>query len=82
MAAPEEALGRLLSAAAVRERAHEMLELGFAGEVDGWRVDLSRLADAANLAAMVTRQSYPDLAIPFHARWRHFMAGAPKLPGR
>ncbi|HWH22880.1 MAG TPA: DUF1688 family protein, partial [Allosphingosinicella sp.] len=22
----------------------------------------------------------PDLAIPFHARWRHFVAGEPKLP--
>jgi hypothetical protein len=81
MATPEEALRRLLGAAAVRERAHEMLELGLAGELDGWRIDLSRLPDAADLTAEVTRQSYPDLAIPFHARWRHFMAGEPQLAG-
>jgi hypothetical protein len=70
----------LLSAAAVRERAHEMLELALAGKVDGWRVDLDRLADAADLTAAVTRENYPDLAIPFHARARHFVAGPPRLP--
>ena len=75
-----EALRGLLSAAAVRERAHEMLELAMEGRVDGWRVDLSRLGAAAELTAEVTRQSYPDLDIPFHARWRHFLAGEPQLP--
>lgn len=75
-----EALRRLLSAAAVRERAHEMLELTLAGKVEGWEVDLARLDDAAALTARVTRENYPDLAIPFHARARHFVAGAPKLP--
>jgi hypothetical protein len=28
----------------------------------------------------VTRERFPDLDIPFHARGRHFVAGAPKLP--
>jgi hypothetical protein len=70
----------LLSAAAVRERAHEMLELALEGRVDGWRVDLDRLHDAADRTAAVTREAYPDLRIPFHARFRHFVAGAPKLP--
>jgi hypothetical protein len=80
MAGPSEPLRRLLSAAAVRERAHEMLELALDGRVDGWRVDLDRLQDAADLTAEMTRQAYPDLRIPFHARFRHFVAGAPKLP--
>jgi hypothetical protein len=70
----------LLSAAAVRERAHEMLALALDGKVEGWRVDLDRLAEAADLTAAVTRENYPDLAIPFHARARHFVAGAPALP--
>ncbi|HEX8573998.1 MAG TPA: DUF1688 family protein, partial [Allosphingosinicella sp.] len=70
----------LLSAAAVRERAHEMLELALAGEVEGWTVDLSRLEDAADRTVAVTRERYPDLDIPFHARGRHFIAGAPQLP--
>ena len=80
MSYDHEALRRLLSAAAVRERAHEMLELALDGKVDGWRVDPSRLSDAAELTAEVTRQSYPELDIPFHARSRHFIAGAPHLP--
>ena len=75
------AIDGLLSAAAVRERAHEMLALALEGRVEGWRVDLDRLGDAADLTARVTRENYPSLDIPFHARWRHFVAGAPKLPG-
>ena len=81
MSGPDEALRRLLSAAAVRERAHEMLDLALAGKVEGWAVDLSRLDEAAELTASVTRARYPDLAIPFHARSRHFVAGAPELDG-
>ncbi|HKR25206.1 MAG TPA: DUF1688 family protein [Allosphingosinicella sp.] len=72
---------RLLSAAAVRERAHEMLDLALEGKVGGWRVDLARLGDAAERTAAATRERYPDLAIPFHARWRHFVAGEPALRG-
>ena len=80
MTSSEDALRGLLSAAAVRERAHEMLELALDGRVEGWRVDLDKLADAAGLTAKVTRENYPSLDIPFHARWRHFVAGAPELP--
>ncbi|HEX8365141.1 MAG TPA: DUF1688 family protein [Allosphingosinicella sp.] len=69
----------LLSAAAVRGRAHEMLDLAIAGEVEGWSVDLGRLEDAADLVASITRERFPTLEIPFHARWRHFVAGAPEL---
>jgi hypothetical protein len=70
----------LLNAAAVRERAHEMLDLAIAGEVAGWEVDLGRLGEVADLVAAVTRERFPDLAIPLHARGRHFVAGAPILP--
>jgi hypothetical protein len=68
----------LLSAAAVRERAQEMLGLALDGRVEGWTVDPDRLGDAADLTAAVTRERYPDLAIPFHARARHFVAGEPE----
>jgi hypothetical protein len=74
------ALLALLSAAAVRERAHEMLDIALEGGVEGWAVDLGRLDAAADLTAKVTREAYPNLAIPFHARWRHFVAGEPRLP--
>jgi hypothetical protein len=62
----------LLSAAAVRERAHELLAAALAGEVAEWRVDLGQLDAAADLTAEVVREAYPDLSVPFHARWRHF----------
>lgn len=78
MPTPDAAISGLLKAAAVRERAHEMLDLALEGRVEGWRVDLDRLGEAADLTAAVTREAYPDLAIPFHARWRHF-AGEPRL---
>lgn len=63
----------LLSSAAVRERAHEMLEIGLAGGLDHWRVDLERLPETAVFVAEVIRERYPDLKVPFHARWRHFV---------
>ena len=80
MNSDNEAIRRLLSATAVRERAHEMLELACANGIEGWSVELSRLDAAADLTAAVTRERYPDLDIPFHARWRHFVAGEPNLP--
>jgi hypothetical protein len=68
----EGAARSLLSAFAVRERAHEMLAAALAGEVTGWRVELAKLEAAADLTARVVRETYPDLNVPFHARWRHF----------
>lgn len=62
----------LLNPGAVRERAHEMLTIGIAGGLDHWRVDLDRLPETATRVAAVIRDQYPSLAVPFHARWRHF----------
>ncbi|MBL8771248.1 MAG: DUF1688 family protein [Phenylobacterium sp.] len=70
---------RLLSAHAVRERSHEMLALAQAGALAEWRVDLTRLEAAADLTAETVRANYPDLAVPFHARWRMFVAGGRDL---
>ena len=66
-------------AAAVRGRAHEMLDLALDGRVDGWRVDLDRLPETARFVAGVIRDQYPDLKVPFHARWRHFVFGGRDL---
>jgi hypothetical protein len=63
----------LLSAQAVRERAHRMLALGLEGRLDYFRVDLDRLAEAAGLVIEITRNAYPSLDVPFHSRWRHFV---------
>ena len=63
----------LLSARAVRERAHRMLELGLADALPHFRVVPERLASAVELVLTRIRHTYPDHDIPFHARWRHFV---------
>ena len=60
----------MLSAAAVRERAHRMLALG--DRLPNFAVNLDRLDDTAKLVIDTTRAAYPTFDIPFHSRWRHF----------
>ncbi|MEI8277966.1 MAG: DUF1688 family protein, partial [Hyphomicrobiales bacterium] len=57
----------LLSAEAVRTRAHHMLALGLDGKLPNFRVDLSQLDPTAERVIAVTRQNYPSLDIPFHS---------------
>jgi hypothetical protein len=65
---------RLLSSAAVRERAEAMFRLGTAGELDHFTVDLGRLGPCADEVVATIKSAYPNLDIPLHARWRHFAA--------
>ena len=51
------------------------IALGLAATSGCFVVDDASLAPAADLVASVTRTRYPDLAIPYHSRWRHFEAG-------
>jgi hypothetical protein len=69
----------LLTAAAVRERAAKMLAFGLDDKLTAFTVDLDRLPAAADFVVTVIRDNYPSLAIPFHARWRHFVAGGRDL---
>jgi hypothetical protein len=69
----ETAAKSLLSAAAVRQRAHHMLALG--DRLPNFRVDLGRLDETAKLVIDTTKAAYPSLDIPFHSRWRHFDSG-------
>lgn len=63
----------LLSAKAVRERAHRLLAIGLEDGLSHFRIDLDRLEAAADLVVETTRRAYPTLDVPFHARWRHFV---------
>ena len=65
----------LLSAAAVRERCGLVFSAAEADETRHFRLIPDRLGEIAKLVADVTRRRYPDLAVPPHSRWRHFMAG-------
>jgi hypothetical protein len=65
----------LLSAAAVRAAANELLARAEADELPHWRLALDVLPACADYVAAVIRKRYPDLNVPFHARWRHFVFG-------
>ncbi|MDA9424206.1 MULTISPECIES: URC4/urg3 family protein [Bradyrhizobium] len=65
----------LLTAKAVRARARQMLDLGLAGGLSHFTIDLDRMDGVAEAVLAVTRKAYPTLDIPFHARWRHFVLG-------
>lgn len=64
---------RLLSAHAVRERAHALLDKAEA--LHHFTVHLDRLEAAADYVVETIGRNYPTLDIPFHARWRHFVIG-------
>jgi uncharacterized protein DUF1688 len=66
----------LLSADAVRQRAHRLLAIGLADGLAHFSIDLGRLGEAADLVVATTREAYPSLEVPFHSRWRHFVRGS------
>ena len=59
----------------IRTRAQALLAQARSGGSRHFRVFDPALHEAALLVAEVTRTRYPDYAIPFHSRWRHFEAG-------
>jgi len=63
----------LLTPEAVRERSQELYALGLDNRLQAWVVQPEAMAATADLVAEVTRANYPDLDVPFHARWRHFL---------
>ncbi|HEX2726720.1 MAG TPA: DUF1688 family protein, partial [Beijerinckiaceae bacterium] len=71
----EQQARQLLSAAAVRTRAEQLLQHGLDRRLDHFIVDLDRLGSCADEVVTTIEAAYPSLEIPFHARWRHFAAG-------
>ena len=65
----------LMSLATVRGRCANVTAAVAAGASPHFALDRARLDDAAALTAGITRERFPDLAIPYHSRWRHFEAG-------
>jgi len=65
----------LLSAQAVRSRAHKMLEIGLRDGLKHFSIDLDRMQATADAVLATIHANYPSLNIPFHARWRHFSIG-------
>lgn len=75
VSAEAQAARKLLSAAAVRERAHQLLRHGLEGRLQHFAVHPEKLDSCADEVVATIREAYPSLDIPFHARWRHFSAG-------
>jgi hypothetical protein len=65
----------LLSAQAVRERAHRLLDIGLRDDLAHFRIDPGRLDAAADAVLAMMRKNYPTGEVPFHSRWRHFVTG-------
>ena len=65
---------RLLTAAAVRTRCAAIMAAAERGQTRHLAWHPERLAVAAAYVADTIRQRYPDLAVPYHSRWRHFEA--------
>jgi hypothetical protein len=61
--------------ATIRTRCHALLALAEQDRLPGFTLHPERLEDAAQATVETIRESYPTLAIPYHARWRHFAAG-------
>src|SRR5436305_15259805 len=69
----------LLTPLAVRERAREVLGAGLDGKLDSFSVAPERLPHVADFVVGVIRENYPSLAVPLHARWRHFVVAGDGL---
>ena len=70
-----DAVRELRRTATIRERAGRLLARARGGDSPWFTVHDDALDAAAVAVAGVTRSNYPDLAIPYHSRWRHFAAG-------
>lgn len=65
----------LRSPVAIRERCQQLFDLACTDQLRYFRCELSVLSRVADYVIQVMRESYPDFAIPFHSRWRHFDVG-------
>src|SRR5215469_10216564 len=65
----------LLSAEAVRARCAIVSEAVEYGETRYFHLVPDRLDQVVRRVVDVTRRRYPDLAVPYHSRWRHFSVG-------
>lgn len=63
------------NAAAVRRRCELVYRFVADGASPHFTLAPARIDAIADIVAATTRENYPDLRIPLHSRWRHFMAG-------
>lgn len=66
----------------IRARSHALLALAEQDALPHFTLHPARLPATADYVVETIRQNYPDLRIPYHARWRHFAAGGIDRWGR
>lgn len=65
----------LLSSVAIRERAGQILHLARTDSLEHFSLDEQKLPILVQALIDEIHQNYPDHAIPYHSRWRHFDVG-------
>ena len=60
---------------AIRRQCKRIFELSKEGNSKHFNVNLDKLSECADYVLKVTKDAYPTLDIPYHARWRHFHEG-------
>ena len=68
-------LGMLRDPGTIRARCAAVTQAVERGRSGWFTLDRSRLSEAAQRVAALTRARFADLKIPYHSRWRHFEAG-------
>lgn len=71
----QQAIAYLRSPQAIRDRCGQLLDLACADQLDHFYCDLSQLPPTAAYVTQVIETTYPNWAVPFHSRWRHFEVG-------
>jgi hypothetical protein len=70
-----ETVAWLRTPAAIRARCFLLLALAERDGLEHFALATDRLPACADYVAETIRANYPDLAVPYHSRWRHFAAG-------
>lgn len=63
----------LMTPDAIRTQCGAIFDLGIAGALNHFDVHLEQLPACADEVVATIRAHYPDLNVPPHARWRHFV---------
>lgn len=74
----EQFIETLQSLATIRQRANQLLSLARQDKLAHFFIDEEKMAATADYVIAVMYDNYPNLAIPYHSRWRHFEAGGIK----
>jgi len=68
-----ETVSWLMTPEAVRKRCSLLFDIGLRGDLKHFEIDMRRLSAVTEYVQDTITRNYPDLNIPFHARWRHFV---------